>query len=176
MITTGLILVGLAAVGYVLVSRLQGRRVNLRRLLVLPVVLSVIGLLQVTGTAGRGLRPADVVMITAGVVAAATLGVARGATVAVFSRNGEPWLRYRPATLALWGATIAVRIGLTAVSFGVGASLATRGPAILLSVGTTLLAEGLVVARKALSFSTSSFSTSESRWQARPWRHDVTMH
>ena len=47
-------------------------------------------------------------------------------------RDGRPWLRYRAVTLALWAATVA-----------------GSGPALLLSAGATLLAEGAVVARRA---------------------------
>ena len=55
-------------------------------------------------------------------------------------------MRYRPATLALWAATVVTRLAVTAISIAIGSSAAaTRGPAILLSVGVTLLAEGIVV-------------------------------
>ena len=48
---------------------------------------------------------------------------------AVSVRDGRPWLRYRAVTLALWTATVA-----------------GSGPALLLSAGATLLAEGVIVA------------------------------
>jgi hypothetical protein len=50
-------------------------------------------------------------LIGAGVGASVVLGLARGATVAVYDRDGASWLRYRPATLWLWLATVAVRVG-----------------------------------------------------------------
>jgi hypothetical protein len=167
-ITVVLFLLVLTAIGYVLLSRLQGRPVDVRRLPVLPTVLSVIGLLQVMGMTGHGVRPVDVLLIGAGVAVPAVMGAARGATVAVFARDGQPWLRYRPATLALWGATLAARGGIAAIAFAAGAPLATREPAILLSVGITLLAEAVVVVRRA-------FSIAESGWQAQAWRHHVAM-
>jgi hypothetical protein len=156
----------LAAIGYVLTSRLRGQPLNIRRLLVLPAVLSGIGLLQVIGLAGHGARVVDLVMIGVGVAVSAAMGAVRGVTVAVYAWEGRPWLRYRPATLAMWGATIAARVAVAAATLGVGSSLATRGPAILLSVGITLLAESIVVARRA-------FSAAESGWHAQAWRHPV---
>ena len=166
MITIVLTVLVLAAVGYVLASRWRGRPVNPRRLLVLPAVLSGYGLLQLTGAAGRGLGTIDLALIAAGVAVAAGMGLARGATVAVYAQQGRTWMRYRPATLMLWAATLAARFVVAAISYMVGAVAATRGPAILISVGVTLLAEGIVVTRRA-------FSASGSGWQARVRRQSL---
>jgi hypothetical protein len=141
----------LAAVGYVLVSRIAGQPVNIRRLLVLPGVLTAMGLLQLSGAVSAGVRPQDLGLLAVGVAAAAGLGVARGATVTVSVRDGRPWLRYRAVTLALWAATVAVRVGLTVLAHAAGATVAGSGPALLLSAGTTLLAEGAVVAHQAFN-------------------------
>lgn len=150
MIAIVLILAGVALVGYVLVSRWRGQALNVKRLLVLPAVLTAVGLAQTAGVARHGHRPADLVLIAVGVVASAALGVARGATVAVYQRTGAIWLRYRPATLWLWLATVAVRVALTVVAHAAGATLAVSGPALLLAVGATLLGEAVVIARRAL--------------------------
>jgi len=160
MTTILLVLAGIAFVGYVLVSRMRGTALNMRRVLVVPAVLTVIGLVQLVGAAHRGFHTADLILVGAGVTLSAVLGMARGATVQVSRRNGQPWLHYRPATLALWGATVAVRIGLVVLAHASGATLAASGPAILLSAGATLLGEGLVVASRA-------FSPAGDRWQAR---------
>jgi hypothetical protein len=53
--------------------------------------------------------------------------------------------------LALWVATIVVRFGLIALAYAVGSTQAAGGPALLLCVGITLLAEGAVVGRRAVS-------------------------
>jgi uncharacterized protein GlcG (DUF336 family) len=167
MITAFSALLVLAAVGYVLTSRWHGRPINPRRLLLMPAVLSGYGLLQFTGAAGRGLRAVDVVVIAAGAAVAALMGLARAVTVAVYVRDGQPWMRYRPATLALWAATLATRLAVTAISIAIGSSAgATRWPAILLSVGVTLLAEGIVVTRRG-------FSPDGQQWQARSRRQTL---
>ena len=145
------VLVGLvlAAVGYVLASRIAGQPVNTRRLLVLPGVLTAMGLLELSGAVSAGMRLQDLGLLAVGVAAAAGLGAARGATVTVAVRDGRPWLRYRAATLALWAATVAVRVGLTVLAHAAGAAVASSGPALLLSAGVTLLAEGIIVANRA---------------------------
>jgi hypothetical protein len=164
MITTAIVLGVVVAVGYVLLSRWRGQPVNPRRLYVLPGVLCAVGVLQLRGAAGHGLRAVDLALIAAGLAVSGVLGVARGVTVAVSTWDGVPWLRYRPATLALWAATIAARVVVAVVASHTGASPATRGPAIILSVGITLLAEGVVVGRRA-------YSTPPPQWQARARRH-----
>jgi len=145
-----LVVLVLAAVGYVLASRIAGQPVNIRRLLVLPGVLTAMGLLQLSGAVTAGLRPQDLGLLAVGLAAAAGLGVARGATVTVAVRDGRPWLRYRAVTLVLWAATVAVRVGLSVLAHAAGATVAGSGPALLLSAGVTLLAEGAVVAHRAL--------------------------
>jgi hypothetical protein len=160
MITTVVAVAVVVAVGHVLLSRWRGQPVNPRRLYVLPAVLCAIGLMQISGTAAGGIRATDVALIAAGVAVSAVMGVARGVTVAVFAQDGAPWVRYRPATLAFWAATIAARVVVAAAASHMGAWLATRGPAIILSVGVTLLAEGVVVGRRA-------YSTARPQWQAR---------
>ena len=118
------------------------------------------GALQLAGALSGGIRPPDVGLLAVGLVAAVGLGAARGATVTVSDRDGRPWLRYRPATLALWAATVAVRVGLTVLAHAAGATVAAGGPALLLTAGATLLAEGAIVARRA--------ATSGGRqWQSR---------
>ena len=87
MITTGVTILVLAAVGYVLVSRWHGRPIDVRRLLLLPAILSGYGLLQFTGAAGKGLRAVDVA------AAAYVRDVLRGKPVeaaVLGTRIGEP--------------------------------------------------------------------------------------
>ena len=132
-ITVVLVVLVLAAVGYVLVSRIAGRPVNTRRLLVLPGVLTAMGALQLAGAVSAGIRPQDLGLLAVGLAAAAGLGAARGATVAVSVRDGRPWLRYRAVTLALWAATVAVRVGLTVLAHaGRGDGLGQRAGAAAL--------------------------------------------
>ena len=72
------ILLGVAAVGYVLWSRLRGQPLNARRLLVLPVVLTVIGVADLTGSSAPRLSGTDVGFLAAGVAISVLLGAARG--------------------------------------------------------------------------------------------------
>src|SRR6478672_7316020 len=161
-ITVVLVVLALAVVGYVLASRIAGQPVNTRRLLVLPGVLTAMGLLELSGAVSAGVRPQDLGLLAVGLAAAAGLGAARGATVTVSVRDGRPWLRYRAVTLMLWAATVGVRVELTVLA------LAASGPALLLAAGVTLLAEGAVVAHRAVC--------SGAQQQARVTAHHAALH
>jgi hypothetical protein len=165
-ITVVLVVLALAFVGYVLASRIAGQPVNTRRLLVLPGVLTAMGLLELSGAVSAGMRPQDLGLLALGL---AGLGVARGATVTVSVRDGRPWLRYRAVTLALWAATVAVRVGLTLLAHAAGATIAGGGPALLLSAGVTLLAEGAVIAHRA-------FTSGGRQWRARGTGQHTALH
>jgi hypothetical protein len=160
------VLLVVAAVGYVLLSRWRGRPIEPRRLLVMPGVLTGYGLLLLTRSASHGTGLVDVALVAAGIAVSGGMGLVRGITVAVVVRDGRPWMRYRLLTLALWAATVAVRLVVTAISSAAGASAAMRGPGIVLSVGVTLLAEGAVVAHRGLSGNALG-------WQARSWRQTL---
>jgi len=168
-ITVVVVTLVLAVVGYVLASRIAGQPVNTRRLLVLPGVLTAMGLLELSGAVTSGVRPQDLGLLAVGLAAAAGLGAARGATVTVAVRDGRPWLRYRPVTLGLWAATVAVRVGLTVLAHTAGAAVAGSGPALLVSVGVTLLAEGAVVTHRASTFDGQ-------QWQARGAGQHAALH
>ena len=118
MITIAIVLAAVAAAAAVLTSRLRGRPLTPRTLYALPAVLCAVGLLQLTGAAGRQLRAVDVALIAVGAAVSGALGLARGATVAVFERDGVSWLRYRPATLLLWAflSSVAIFFGAAAAA------------------------------------------------------------
>jgi hypothetical protein len=110
-----------AAIGYVLWSRMQGRPLKVRRLL-LPAVLTVLGILDLTGSPAPHLTPKDITFLVVSVALSLVLGGARGATLELYPRDGELWQRYRPVTVVLWVALIAVKIVLLVIASAAGAT------------------------------------------------------
>jgi hypothetical protein len=145
------ILVVVAAVGYVLWSRMQGRPLQLRRLVLLPVILAVLGISDLTGSSAPHLTPKDIAFLAAGIVLSAVLGAARGATIQLYPNQGELWQRYRPSTVALWIALIAAKVVLLAIAGSAGASAGGGTNSLLLSLGISLLAEAAVVGPRAMA-------------------------
>ena len=137
-----------AAVGYVLARRLLGEPVEAKRTLVLPAVLTGVGLIDLT----KVTQP----LVSIGFLVATTalslvLGLLRGASARVFEKDGVVYLRYTATTLLLW----AVNLG---VKFGAGVVLGLVDPkaeqatssGLMFTLGAGLLAEGLAVLYKAL--------------------------
>ena len=156
------ILLAVAAVAFVLYSRLKGQPLTARRLLIMPVVLVAIGCSELGHPSSTGVG----FLVAAGALSLA-LGAVRGATVAVFARDGALWYRYRKATLGLWLLTLGARGALVGVASALGL---VGGYGMLVSLGLSLLGESAVVGLRAQA--TGIPFAPDGR---RPLRHDGTM-
>ena len=161
------ILVGMAAVGYVLWSRMRGQPLNARRLVVLPVVLIVVGVAGLTGSSAPRLSGTDVGFLAASVAISVVLGAARGATIELYPDGGELWQRYRPVTVALWVTLVAAKLALAGIASVAGASAGGGTHSLLLCLGASLIAEAAVVGPRALS--TGLSFARDSKDAARSW-------
>ncbi|MHA3702988.1 DUF1453 domain-containing protein [Jatrophihabitans sp. YIM 134969] len=145
-VTVLLIVVGVA---YVLVRRVVGDIVQVKSLLVLPVVLTAVGGSQV-GDLGP-LDLASVVFLVAGGALSVVIGAVRGTTVHLGERRGELWMRYCASTVALWVVNIVAKIALVPVEVAVThGSVASATHTMLLSVGLGILVESAVVLLRAM--------------------------
>lgn len=151
-----------AAVGYVLWSRMQGRPLKLRRLIVLPIILVVLGITDLTGSSAPHLTSKDIGFLAVGIVLSIVLGAARGATIEIYSNQGELWQRYRRSTVGLWVALIAAKIVLLAIAKSAHASAGGGTNSLLLALGVSLLAEAAIVGPRATSTGLP-FATGRSR-------------
>lgn len=149
------ILLIVAGVGYILVRRMIGDIVEIKSLLVLPVVLTGVGLLQLSqhgqldDLGPQGVT--TVAFLVVGIALSLGIGAVRGMTVYLAERNGELWMRYRVSTVALWVLNVAVKAAIIPVEVAVthqSASTATH--TLLLSVGLGILAESAVVLVRAM--------------------------
>ncbi len=145
------ILLVVAAVGYVLWSRMKGRPLKLKRLLVLPVILTVLGITDLTGSSAPHLTPNDITFLVVGAVISAVLGAARGATIELYPQQGELWQRYRRITVGLWITLIATKLVVLVIASVVGASAGGGTSSLLFCLGVSLLAEAAIVGPRARS-------------------------
>ena len=145
------IVLAVAAVGWVLWSRMKGQPLKAKRLLVLPVVLTALGITDLTGSSAPHLTPKDVGFLAASVGISAVLGAARGATIQLYPQGGELWQRYRPATVGLWITLIATKLILTVIAGAAHASAGAGTSSLLLALGVSLLAEAAIVGPRAMS-------------------------
>lgn len=141
-------LLALAAIAYVLFRRLAGEPLEGRRLVVLPLVLLVLGATQVDG---MHVTPLDVTLLVVGGAVGVVLGVLRGLTVQVYAKNGHLWYRYRAITIVVWLASLLLRLGQIVAGHALGADTKVMSAALLPVLALSLLAEALVVGKRALA-------------------------
>jgi hypothetical protein len=145
------ILIAIAVVAYVIGRQVMGEPLRGRRLIVLPAVLAIIGIVELSQSKGQHFGPADGLCLAISGVAAAAIGVAQGASMRLESRNGYLWGRMPLKALWWWAALLASRGAVTLLAIGMHAHVAESTASILLTLGINRLAQAAVVAPRALS-------------------------
>ncbi|MCU1492775.1 MAG: hypothetical protein JWO62_539 [Acidimicrobiaceae bacterium] len=141
----------IAIVAYVIGRQLIGEPLRGKRVLLLPAVLAIVGVVDLATKKGHPATVTDVVLLGIGAAIAAIIGVRQGVTMRLESRNGHLWGQMPVASLWLWGILVASRGGLDGLGYALGAHLATSSSAMLLGLGINRLAQAAVVAPRALS-------------------------
>ncbi|MEV6115243.1 DUF1453 domain-containing protein [Streptomyces sp. NPDC052109] len=137
-----------AAIGYLLVRRMTGEPAQARRMLVLPAVLSVIGLNDVSEQVKD---PLSLVFLAGTAAVSILLGVLRGASVHISQRHGLAFVRYTGITVLLWVLNIAVKLGANLALHALAPKDAgVAANSLLFTLGLGIVAEGLVILYRAL--------------------------
>ncbi|MEV6967254.1 hypothetical protein AB0M47_19315 [Hamadaea sp. NPDC051192] len=128
---------------WTLVRRMAGQPVQSTRMVLVPIGVTILGVSEL----GSGHLPvADVLLLSVQAALSIGLGLARGASLQVFLRDGVAWCRYRRLTLGLWVATIGVRVVFAVVAGAFRSGGAASGmPSLLIGLGVGLLAETAIV-------------------------------
>ena len=144
------VLVAIGVIAYVIGQQLIGRPVSGKRLVVLPAVLSVVGILNITSS-GSHADAVDFVLLFASAVVAVAVGLALGAMTRLERRDGSLWAQLPKQGLWLWGGLIVSRLIIAGVGHVAGAHLAARTTAILLTLGLNRVAQALVIVPRAIT-------------------------
>jgi hypothetical protein len=137
------ILAVIAIVGFILYQQIKGQALQLKRAVVLPAVLTVIGFVDLRHASH--LRPADVLWLTVGAAGSIVIGLALGAITRVYARDGVLWTRLPMAGLWLWGGLLAWRVLIMLVAKGMDADVAGSATPLLFTLGLNRLAQAAVV-------------------------------
>jgi hypothetical protein len=140
----------IAIVAVVIGRQLIGEPMRGKRVVVLPIVLTVIGFSDL-GSSSHPVRPADVACLVGGGIAVALIGVAQAASMRMETRNGFLWGQMPVKALWLWALLIAARVVTTVVADGVDAKVAASSSTILLMLGINRLAQAAVVLPRAMT-------------------------
>jgi hypothetical protein len=133
-----------AVIVFVIARRFARRRVDERRLLVIPVIIGGIGIAQ-GGAIDSHHTALSAGLLAAEIVAALLLGLGLGATMRVWrGPGGDLWSQGTWVTFGIFLASIAVRGGL----FGAGYAAGVRpgSGTVLISVAVWILAQNAVIA------------------------------
>ncbi len=140
------ILLVIAVVGYMLIRRLLGEPAQAKRMLVLPAVLTVIGLSSAKDVLHDPVQLGFLVVTT---LIGVGLGALRGLSVRVYVRDGIANMRYTAVSIVLWVVNILIKLGGNFLLAGIDPH-ADGGNTLMLTLGAGLLMEGVVVLAKAM--------------------------
>lgn len=142
----------LAVIGivvYVIGKQLVGGAVTGKRLVVLPAVLTVIGIVDIASHKSHP-DATDIVLLVVSAAIAIAVGVGLGAITRLERREGHLWAQLPGQGLWLWGGLILSRLAIVGVAHATDARVAAGTTAILLMLGLNRAAQALVVVPRAI--------------------------
>jgi hypothetical protein len=143
------LLIGVLVLGWILYRQLQERpaKTDLR----LPLILAVIGIVQLTRFLGQaGHHPGYVFAALAGsFILAVVFAAARAATVHVWVHNGQAWRKGNVLTAVLWIASLAVHLGYDYLVDGRGALAGLGAASLVLYFAITYTVQRLLIQARA---------------------------
>lgn len=143
----------LAAIGiivFVIGQQVVGSSVSGKRLVVLPVLLTAIGIVEIGGHNSHP-HATDIVLLTVSAVIAIAIGLSLGAMTRLERRDGHLWAQLPARGLWLWAGLIVSRVVITGVGHAAGAHVAAGTTAILLMLGLNRAAQAMVVVPRAIA-------------------------
>jgi hypothetical protein len=144
------VVAAIAIVGLVIGQQVVGQAVRGRRLLVLPAVLTAIGIADLSG-GGSHPTGLDIALIAVSSAVAVAIGLAMGALTRLERRDGHLWAQLPKNGLWLWAGLVVSRLAITGIAHASGAHVAAGTSAILLVLGLNRLAQAAVLAPRAVS-------------------------
>ena len=141
------IVIIIGAVGYLIAKRFSGEPLNARDLAGPPLIITGIGVYELTKVDGLG--AVDIAWLAASLLIALAFGAVRGATVGIFTKDGVLWQRYTVKTIGVWVLSLVVSggFGLLAVAGG----MHSDAKPLMLSIGVGMLGEMATLGLRAMS-------------------------
>jgi hypothetical protein len=144
------VVAGIGIVAYVVGRQLMGEPLRGKRVVLLPTILTAIGVLDIGGNKVH-MQPVDIACLIVGGVIVAGIGVAQGSMTRLEARNGYLWGQLPVKGLWLWALLVASRVAMTLLAHGLGATVAGSSSTILLMLGISRLGQAAVVLPRAMS-------------------------
>jgi hypothetical protein len=142
------ILAVIGIIGFVIYQQIAGQKLQGKRLVVLPLVLTIIGFADLHGA--KHLHPADYLWLTVGAIGSVAIGLAFGAITRIGSRDGVLWAKMPLRGLWLWAGLFAWRGLIMVLAARSGAHVAASSTPLLFTLGLNRLAQAAVIAPRAM--------------------------
>jgi hypothetical protein len=136
-------------IAYVIWQQVIGSSLSGKRVVVLPAVLTVVGILDLTGHKSHP-SATDIVLLVVSASIAIAIGLGLGAMTRLERRDGFLWAQLPKQGLWLWGGLIVSRLLIAGIAHASGAHVAAGTSAILLTLGLNRAAQALVVVPRAI--------------------------
>jgi hypothetical protein len=143
----------LAAIGiivYIIGQQLVGSALSGKRVVLLPAVLTVIGIVDISGSKSHP-NSTDIVLLVVSAAIAIAVGAGLGAMTRLERRDGHLWAQLPKQGLFLWGGLIASRLVITGIAHAADAHVAAGATVILLTLGLNRAAQALVIVPRAIA-------------------------
>lgn len=144
------ILAVIAIIAYVIGRQVLGEPLRGKRFVLLPVVLTVIGIVDISHGAGH-VAVTDLALLTLNGALALVVGIALGRSMRLASRGGYLWGQLPVRALWWWALLIVGRLALMGVAQATHAHLAASSTSILLVLGINRVAQAAVVLPRAIT-------------------------
>jgi hypothetical protein len=138
-------------IAYSIGRQVVGEPLRVKRLIGLPVALTILGIVDVATSNVPGPTHFDIVLIGAGCAINVAIGICQGRLMRLETRNGFLWGQMPKSVLWWWAAKIASGLLLDGIGHAFGAHLATISAVMLLGLGFNRLAQGTTVSYRALA-------------------------
>ncbi len=137
----------LAILGVLLLRRVREQRLQVRQLIIRPVILVALRwALCAPQLRTTTFHSGDLPIGAIDVLASLVLGTIRGFTVHISHHDGGVWYRYRWSTFVLWFVSILIRVALAIVGSAHHVSALIGGDDLLVLFGLSVLCQNLIVA------------------------------
>ena len=140
------VLIYVALIALVLARRFSGHPIgNVKKLFALPVVVTVIGFVDLSH--GK-LKPLAVTLIVIGAIVSLGLGSLRGRADKVSERDGSAYVQWGVVSLILFCVNIAAKLVLDLIGVAAGEAFSTAGKSLIFTLGLTLVGETIVLSMR----------------------------
>lgn len=144
------VLVAIGVIVYVIGQQVAGSALSGKRVVVLPAALTVIGILDISGSKAHP-DATDIVLLVVSAAIAIGTGAGLGTMTRLERRDGYLWAQLPKRGLWLWGGLLVSRLAIIGIAHGAGAHVAAGTAAILLMLGLNRAAQALVVVPRAIT-------------------------